>query len=96
MILQQCATQALSPQRTHRYELTIVIAEQMTFKRCNVLNPATLLPVPSDAELHRDCAKAVFHSKSLWDQLLGNSIQPFSLMDLHAARMENNPWAMQC
>lgn len=76
LILKQHATQALSPQRAHRCELTILNAGNVTLKRRNVLNPATLLPAPSDGEPHHDCAKVVFRSsclqEDLWDQTLEN------------------------
>lgn len=55
----------------------ILNAENVTLKRYNVLNPLTFLPVASDGEPHHDCAKVVFQSSRLWenlqDQPLGNT-----------------------
>jgi len=64
----------VSPQRAHRYELIILNADDAAFKRCNVLNPATLPPVPSDGELHDDCAKVVFLFSCLREDLQGQSL----------------------
>jgi len=76
-ILKQHATQALFPQRAHCYDLMNLNADNTPLKRCNVLNPATLLPAPSRGDLHHDCAQEVFHSSCLWDYLqdqpLGNT-----------------------
>lgn len=69
LILKQHATQALSPQRAYHYELMILNVDNITLKRCHILNPATLLPVPSDGEPHHDCAKVLFHSSHLWEDL---------------------------
>ena len=80
------ATHAMSPQRVHYYELTILKADNTTLKRCNVLNPATLLPVPSDGEPHHDCAKVVFHSSCLWQDLWDQPLEnPFHrwIFELH-------------
>ena len=79
LILKQHTTQALSPQRAHRCELTILSADNVTLKRCNVLNPATLLRVPSDGELHHGYAKVVFHSSRLQEDLRD---QPLENLDL--------------
>ncbi|KAK4807566.1 LOW QUALITY PROTEIN: hypothetical protein QYF61_003355 [Mycteria americana] len=76
LILKQHATQALSPQRAHHYELTILYADNITLKRCNVLNPAALLPVPSDAAI---CAKLVFHSSRLWGDLRDHPLENSAL-----------------
>ena len=54
-LLKQHATQALSPQRAHKYELTLLNADNVTLKRCNTLNSATLLPVPGEGEKHHQC-----------------------------------------
>jgi len=55
----------------------ILNADNVTLKGCHVLNPAALVPVRSNGELHRDCAKVVFLSshlrEDLQDQPLENS-----------------------
>ncbi|XP_064356244.1 uncharacterized protein LOC135324271 [Dromaius novaehollandiae] len=67
--MKQYATQALSPQRAHRYELIILHADNVTLKRCNILNPATLLPLPEDGEPHHSCEQVVVSSSKPWEEL---------------------------
>ncbi|KAK4807174.1 LOW QUALITY PROTEIN: hypothetical protein QYF61_024294 [Mycteria americana] len=55
LLLKEHATQALSPQCAHKYELTLLNADNVTLKRCNTLNPETLLPVPGEGEEHHQC-----------------------------------------
>ncbi|KAJ7410453.1 hypothetical protein BTVI_53288 [Pitangus sulphuratus] len=57
-LLKQYATQALSPQQTHRYELILLIADNLALKRCNTLNPTTLMPLPDDEE-HHQCERVM-------------------------------------
>ncbi|CAM4585544.1 unnamed protein product [Caretta caretta] len=51
-------TAHLSSARLTRYELLLLSASHITIKRCSRLNPATLLPLPSDGEPH-DCLATV-------------------------------------
>lgn len=54
-ILLKSQTQAFTHQRLAQYEAELFTAENITFERCNTLNPATLLPIdPTDEGLH-DC-----------------------------------------
>lgn len=62
LLLKQYATQALSPQRARQYELIILQADNVTLKRCNVLNPATLLPLPKNGKLHHSCKWVILSS----------------------------------
>ena len=49
-------TSRLSAARWLRYNNTLLNMPNITVKRCNVLNPATLLPIPGDGEPHDCCA----------------------------------------
>ncbi|CAM4434662.1 unnamed protein product [Lepidochelys kempii] len=51
-------TAHLSSARLTRYELLLLSASHITIKCCSWLNPATLLPLPSDGEPH-DCLATV-------------------------------------
>ncbi|CAM4612998.1 unnamed protein product [Caretta caretta] len=57
-LLLQRNTAHLSSARLTRYELLLLSASHITIKRCSRLNPATLLPLPSDGEPH-DCLATV-------------------------------------
>ncbi|CAM4646510.1 unnamed protein product [Caretta caretta] len=59
VLLKQHSTQALSPQRAHKYELILLAADNVTFCCCNVLNPATTLPLPEDGTPHLVCLDVV-------------------------------------
>jgi len=66
-----------SPQRAHHYELVLLLADNLKLERCNMLNPATLLPLPTDGEKDtHDCTQILtFTSKSrddITDQPLDN------------------------
>ena len=54
MILLKQKTSHLSTARWLRYNMVLLEMPNITIKRCTVLNPATLLPTPSDGESH-DC-----------------------------------------
>ena len=47
MTLKKCH---LSPAHWLRYDTLLLGTSNITVKRCNVLNPATLLPVPINSE----------------------------------------------
>jgi len=56
ILLKQYAEKSLSPQRPHRYESVLLLADSLQLERCNMLNPATLLPLPTDGEKNtHDC-----------------------------------------
>ena len=59
ILLKQYATQALSPQRVHQYEIVLLMADNINIKRCNTLNLATLIPLPDDREEHHQCDQAI-------------------------------------
>ena len=63
ILLKQYATQALLPQWAHRYELILLMVDNVILKRCNILNPATLIPLPDDGEQHQQCEQ-VMHTSS--------------------------------
>ncbi|KAM7077745.1 uncharacterized protein J5F26_016218 [Ciconia maguari] len=62
ILLKQYATQALSPQRAHRYELILLMADNVTLQRCNTLNPVMLLPLPDEGEEHHQCERVMLTS----------------------------------
>ncbi|KAK4816460.1 hypothetical protein QYF61_017188 [Mycteria americana] len=62
MLLKQYETQALSPQSAHRYELILLMADNVTLQRCNTLNPAMLLPLPDEGEEHHQCERVMLTS----------------------------------
>ncbi|KAK4810622.1 LOW QUALITY PROTEIN: hypothetical protein QYF61_007359 [Mycteria americana] len=62
ILLKQYATQALSPQRAHRYELILLMADNVTLQRCNTLNPAMLLPLPDEGEENHQCERIMLTS----------------------------------
>jgi len=66
ILLKQYAEKSLSPQRAHRYELVLLLADNLKLERCNMLNPATLLPLPTDGEKDtNDCMQILaFTGKS--------------------------------
>lgn len=67
-LLKQYATQALSPQWAHQYELILPMADNVILKRCDTMNPATLMPLPDDGEEHQQCEQVILvSSKSLTD-----------------------------
>ena len=61
ILLMKNRTQNLTNSRLTRYEQVILAAENVTLKICNLLNPATLLPLPlptndeSESECEHDC-----------------------------------------
>ena len=57
-ILHAQKTSHLSAQRWLRYHTTLLEMPNVTVKRCNVLNPATLLPTAGDGEPH-DCVEVL-------------------------------------
>ncbi|CAM5079131.1 unnamed protein product [Eretmochelys imbricata] len=59
ILLKQHSTQALSPQRAHKYELILLAADNVTLRRCNILNPATMLPLPENGTPHHVCMDVV-------------------------------------
>ncbi|CAM5169653.1 unnamed protein product, partial [Eretmochelys imbricata] len=59
VLLKQHSTQALSPQRAYKYELILLAADNVTLRRCNVLNPATMLPLLEDGTPHPVCMDVV-------------------------------------
>ncbi|CAM5077115.1 unnamed protein product [Natator depressus] len=61
ILLKQHTTQALSPQRARKYELILLAADNITLCHCNVLNPATLTPLPEDGTPHHVCMDVVPH-----------------------------------
>jgi len=76
-LLKQYAEKSLSPQRAHRYELVLLLVDNLKLERCNMLNPATLLPFPADGEkdTHNCTQILTFTSKSrenITDQPLNN------------------------
>ena len=66
ILLKQYAEKSLSPQRAHRYKLVLLLTDNLKLERCNMLNPATLLPLPTDGEKDtHDCTQILtFTSKS--------------------------------
>lgn len=52
----------------------ILNADNTTLNGWNVLNPATLPLAPSNGEPHHDCAKVVFRSSHLWEDLRSDLI----------------------
>ncbi|CAI5769370.1 XP_028568777.1uncharacterized protein LOC114588027 [Podarcis lilfordi] len=48
-----------SNSRLNRYEALLLTPSNVTIKRVNSLNPATLLPLPDDGTPHHDCATIV-------------------------------------
>ncbi|XP_077782873.1 protein NYNRIN-like [Podarcis muralis] len=48
-----------SNSRLNRYEAVLLTPSNVTIKRVNSLNPATLLPLPNDGTPHHDCATIV-------------------------------------
>ena len=50
ILLKQYAEKVLSPQRAHQYEAVLLPADNVKLERCNNLNPATLLPLPTEGE----------------------------------------------
>nr|XP_048705192.1 LOW QUALITY PROTEIN: uncharacterized protein LOC125636293 [Caretta caretta] len=62
VLLKQQRTQTLSPQRAHKYELILLAAGNITLHRCNVLNPATLIPLPEDGTAHHVCMDVITES----------------------------------
>ena len=55
-MLKQYAEKALSPQRAHRYERILLLADNLKLEKRNTLNPATLMPLRSDGEKdNRNC-----------------------------------------
>ena len=55
ILLNKTKTQHLTNARLTHYELTLM-ASNVTLKRCNIINPATLMPLPSDQdEVQHDC-----------------------------------------
>ena len=50
ILLKEYVEKTLSPQRVHRYEIILLLANNLKLERCNTLNPATLMPLPSDGE----------------------------------------------
>ena len=70
IFLKQCAEKSLSPQRACRYELALLLADNLKLERCNTLNPATVLPLPTDDEKDtHDCTQILtFTSKSRDDR----------------------------
>ena len=63
MLLKQYTTQALWPQRAHRCELILLMADNVVLRRCNALNPATLIALPDDGEKHHQ-REQVMHTSS--------------------------------
>lgn len=59
ILLKQHFTQALSPQRAPKYQLILLAADNVALRRCNVLNPATMLPLPEDSTPHHVCMDVV-------------------------------------
>ncbi|CAM4712260.1 unnamed protein product [Lepidochelys kempii] len=51
-LLNRGSTQHLTAARLTRYELALLANQAVTLRRCEVLNPATLLPLPEDGEPH--------------------------------------------
>ncbi|KAK4805208.1 hypothetical protein QYF61_005376 [Mycteria americana] len=62
ILLKQYATQALLLQRAHRYELILLMADNVTLRRCNTLNPAMLFPSPDEGEEHDQCKRVMLTS----------------------------------
>ncbi|XP_042652058.1 protein NYNRIN-like [Tyto alba] len=54
LLLTKYAEKALSAQRTHRYEMILLLTENVKLERSKTLNPATLLPV-TEPERSHDC-----------------------------------------
>ncbi|XP_042645101.1 protein NYNRIN-like [Tyto alba] len=54
LLLTKYAEKALSAQRTHRYEIILLLTENVKLERSKTLNPATLLPV-TEPERSHDC-----------------------------------------
>ena len=52
-------THHFSNPRLNRYEALLLTPSNVTIKRVNSLNPATLLPLPGDGSPHHDCAQIV-------------------------------------
>lgn len=61
------------------YELIILNADNVTLKRCNVLNPATLRSVPSHGELNHDCTEMVLHPSQPGEDLQDQPLENLSL-----------------
>uniref|UniRef100_A0A670J9F9 Gag-Pol polyprotein n=1 Tax=Podarcis muralis TaxID=64176 RepID=A0A670J9F9_PODMU len=57
--LQGC--QRFTIQRLNKYEAILLSPSNVTIKRVNSLNPATLLPLPDDGTPHHDCSQIVRH-----------------------------------
>ena len=81
ILLKQYAEKALSPQRAHRYEIILLLADNLKLERCNTLNPATLMPLPSDGEKdNHNCVQLLSETSKLRDDLKD---QPLDNPDLN-------------
>lgn len=60
LILTEQRSSHLSAARFLRYHTCLLDMPNLTLKRCNILNPATLLPLPGDGEPH-DCVSQLQH-----------------------------------
>ena len=63
ILLKRYAEKSLSPQRAHRYEVILLLADNITLERSKPLNPATLLPDSTGEQNKHDCVQ-VIHSVS--------------------------------
>lgn len=52
LILNESKTSHLSAARWYRYTTSLMEMPNITIKRCNTLNPATLMPLPDEGEPH--------------------------------------------
>lgn len=60
LILSEQKMSHLSAARYFRYHTCLLDMPNVTVKRCNILNPASLLPLPDDGEPH-DCLTELEH-----------------------------------
>ncbi|CAI5786771.1 Hypothetical predicted protein [Podarcis lilfordi] len=86
--LQGC--QRFTIQRLNKYEAILLSPSNVTIKRVNSLNPATLLPLPDDGTPHHDCSQVVRHAEKPREDL---DYLPLSNPDLilYAAASQNIP-----
>lgn len=59
-ILSGLGNKFLNPSHHSRYEIALLNSPDLSFKHCNVLNPAILMPAPSGE--HHDCLEILEHT----------------------------------
>ena len=57
-LMREFRTQAYSDQQIAKYKITLLGSENIQWKRCSILNPATLLPdLPKNGEPLHECVE---------------------------------------